>query len=517
MATSLSPDARYLRMYRAKPSIWVAHHLDVKLARYRSQAELEAWLDRLHTDSEQRKEMHRWCRSNLAAGKLTLDSSRSYQGEMLDAMAQPGYYAFQCANGTAKTATAAIFAHWFLDCYPGAKLLTTAGTWSQLREQLWREIATWGNRTLRPIATSGRVNKTQIDIAPDWAAFGRTADRAETFEGVHGNAVAVLMDEAKAIPPGIFDAVRRILRGNPGGRFWWIALSSPGSPSGPFYDITQGDQAHRWTTFKLSAYESERIDLDQLEADRQDLNETSPLYVAMDLGEWPEEGEDVVIPLSWAQAAVDRTVATWHGEGTLDPSKADRKTLGVDVARFGGDETAMVELIGRRAEVAAAYQGRDTVWTEGRIHELWSQRNYDRIGIDDTGLVGVTDHIQALGLPADGISFGSTEGMERPEYYANIKAEMYFKLRAELDAGRAAMDTVDVGLSIPNDKKLIHQLTMQRYRFTHRRQYQLESHEELKKRGERSPDRADALALANLMRSRGVYAGLSPLPDLMPR
>lgn len=422
-------------------------------------------------------------------------------------MAKPGFYAFPWANGLSKTATAALWALWFLDCHPGAKLLTTAGTWSQLKEQLWREIPTWAARAKAPIVPHlARIDKTQINLAPDWAAFGRAADKGSTFEGVHGQHVAILMDEAKAIKPEIFSAVRRILRGNPGGQFWWIALSSPGSPSGPFYDVTVGDQAHRWNTLWLSAYESERVSLEQIRQDAEDLGETSPLFVSMDTGQFPREGSDTVIPLSWAQAAVNRIVST---EGP--------NFLGVDVARFGGDETALMGLFGRQARLRDAYTGKDTVWTSGRISELFLSDDYKAVAVDDTGVGGgVTDHLVADGKSVEAVNFGSTENLERPDRYANVKAELYFWLRAELEAGFKESENPEVGLSIEDDKKLVHQLSMQKFSFTPRRQYRIESHEELRKRQEKSPDRSDALALANYARARaGVARGITTLGNLV--
>ncbi len=475
------------KWWREKPSLWVADKINIQLARYRSRQELEAWLEQQPADA------HAWCRERMAQGKLKLDPDRSYQAEALDRMATPGQYALQWCNGASKTTTAALFVHWFLDCFPGGKVLTSAGTWSQLKEQLWREIHLWAGMARAPIAANCAprgLGKMGIDLAPDWAVMARAADKGSTFEGVHGQYVLVLLDEGKAIKPEIFESVRRILRGNPGAHFWFVCLSSPGSPTGPFWDITNGDQAHRWTTLRLSAYESERVSLEQLAIDREDLGESSPLFIAMNVGEFPAEGEDTVIPLSWVQAAVGRQV-----------NEADGNFLGCDVARFGGDETALVSLFGRRAEISAVYQGKDTVWTASKVRELHGLNAYQGIGIDDTGVGGgVTDQLQADGLPAYGINFGSTEDLRDPEHHVNIKAEMYFMLRAEFEAGFRDWQNPMVGLGLPNDKKLLHQLAMQRYKFDSRGRYRIESHEELKKRGERSPDRADGLVLANLLR-----------------
>ena len=204
------------RQWRQRPSRWVADKVNISLAHYRGRAEVDAWLRGLPPDA------HAWAREKMARGAFILDESRSYQAEALDTMATPGHYAFQWANGTSKTTTAALFVHWFLDCFPGGKVLTTAGTWSQLKEQLWREIGLWAGQTHMPIAANYAaqgIGKTQVDLAPDWAAFGRAADQADTFEGVHAKYLLVLVDEAKAVKPEIFGAIRRLLRGNPDAHF----------------------------------------------------------------------------------------------------------------------------------------------------------------------------------------------------------------------------------------------------------------------------------------------------------
>ena len=480
--------AKLLRYYRLHPATWVEHHIKIDLARFRPEQELVEWLDKQPAGS------HLWARQQLALGKLNLDHSRSYQVEMLEDMAAPGYYALQCANGIAKTCTAALMVLWFLDCFPGGKVLTTAGTWSQLKEQLWREIPMWAERTKIPIVPAQKhLYKTGIDIAPDWAAFSRAASRADTFEGVHGEYIMVVVDEAKAVKAEIFDAVRRILRGNIGCKFWFLCLSSPGSPTGKFYDITNGSQAKQWGITHLSAYESERISLDQIAQDAEDLGESSPLFVAMDLGIFPDEGEDTIVPLSWAQAAVGRVV---NEEGA--------KTLGVDVARYGSDFSALVELRGRKARIVATYQGKSTVWTTGKITEAHMLSPYDAIMVDDSGLGGgVTDqlHASALRRIVRGVNFGSVEDMFFPERYVNAKAEMMFMVRAELEAGFKDPLNPEVGLSLPDDKLLVHQLSMQKYLFDNRQRYRVESHEQLKARGEKSPDRADGLILANYGRA----------------
>lgn len=463
------------QVWRSKPSLWVQDKVQIDLSRYRGEEELRAWLE------EQPNDSHLWCRNEF--DRLLLDSSRSYQAEALDQMAEPGRYALMWANGTSKTTTAALFVHWFLDNYPG-KVLTTAATWSQLREQLWREIRTWASRSKMPMVTSEvSIEKTQIDIAPDWAAFGRAFDREGSFEGVHAPFVLVVMDEAKAIDPAVFEEAQRILRGDANTKLWWIVLSSPGSPTGPFYDIVHGGLAHRWTTLRLSAYESERVSLKQIEQDAKDLGESSPLFVSMVLGQFPDEADDTLIPLSWIEAAVDREVTEEGG-----------RIAACDVARFGGDETVFVRVDGLRVTVPEIYAGKDLMATAGRVVRIASA--VDRVAIDDVGLGGgVTDRCMEQCVE-NLVPLNAGSRSEHPDEFADLGSEMAWNLRRAFEETYLHRDDPEMGISIPNDKHLVHQLSARRYDYRSDGRIKIEPKSQMRKRGERSPDRADALAMA---------------------
>jgi phage terminase large subunit len=74
-----------------------------------------------------------------------------------------------------------------------------------------------------------------------------------------------------------------------------------------------------------------------------------------------------------------------------------------------------------------------------------------------------------------------------PERFVNLKAELYWGLRMRFQQNGVA------GLS---DEKTIAQLAAIRYRHNARGQVVIESKEEARKRGVRSPDRAEAVMLA---------------------
>ncbi len=220
------------------------------------------------------------------------------------------------------------------------------------------------------------------------------------------------------------------------------------------------------------------------------------VFLSMDVGEFPAEGEDTVVPLSWAQAAIGRIVEV----GGLN-------FLGIDVARHGGNESVMASMKGRRVALERTYRGKDLVWTANTAMELAARDRYRAIGVDDAGLGGgVTDQLKAKSLPVVPIIGGGREGMRQPNRYANLNAEMWFSLRAELDAGFNDLANPEVGLSLPNDKRLINQLVSARYGYDDLNRRKLEK-KKLKKTAATeegdsdSPDRADAVVIANWMRA----------------
>jgi len=511
--SDVARNAKVLRRWQEQPSAWLKSCIDIEPAKYRSERELRAWLDSQSPDS------HKWCRQQLAAGKLRLDG-KPYQVELLDCMAKPGWYALRCANGVGKTSTAALLVLWFLDVFApslnspgGTKVVTTAGTAAQLKEQLWREIGVWASRTKMPRSWSGHIDKTQIDLAPDWAAMSRAADKSATFEGVHGDHVLILVDEAKAIKGELYGAFRRILRGGgEKGKYWFVFLSSPGSAQGAFWELTDGSLAHRVSTFGLSAYESERVSLETIAEDAEDVGEDSPLFVSMVCGLSPEEAEDTLIRLSWVQQAQDREV------DCVEP-----RVLGVDVARMGLNETYAMRMMGRRASVAFAHVGQDLGVTVGKIRHAHERDHYQVIAVDDTGVGGgITDWLSASPefrrvhiIP---VNFGARS--DHPERYVNMKTQIAFMVKAELKAGFDDSENPHVGLSLPEDKKLAGQLTAHKVRYDDRQRYRVTTQHETGADAEfsltstQSPDRAHALMLANYARAQ---AGVLRERGVVPR
>ena len=161
--------------------------------------------------------------------------------------------------------------------------------------------------------------------------------------------------------------------------------------------------------------------------------------------------------------------------------------IGVDPARFGKDETAIIRRKGRVAFGLSTLSNQDTMALAGRIALIIKLEDPDMVFID-MGSFGaaIVDRLHELGYDdvVKGVNFGGKA--TQPERFYNKRAEMWDKTRAWLEDGP---------VSIPNKPRLIRDLVTPKYKISSNGKLQLESKEDMKKRLGRSVDAGDALAL----------------------
>jgi hypothetical protein len=200
----------------------------------------------------------------------------------------------------------------------------------------------------------------------------------------------------------------------------------------------------------------------------------SPLYFSKVLAQFPSNGDNTLIPLHWIEAAVSRN---------LDATEPVQ--LGVDVARFGGDETVIMLRRGSTAQIWKVLAMSDTMTTTGEIIFAMRETGSTIAKIDSVGVgAGVFDRLNEQKISVAEMQSGSAA--KDKERYANARAEWWWGLRSRFESG---------DIAIPDDEALITQLAGIRYKVNSRGQIQIESKDDMKRRGLSSPDRADALML----------------------
>ena len=167
--------------------------------------------------------------------------------------------------------------------------------------------------------------------------------------------------------------------------------------------------------------------------------------------------------------------------------------VGCDPAEFGNDRTAVVFRTGRTVWQCQYHKDKSTMQVAGMMAKLWKegvefrgQRMYpDAIFIDRIGIgAGVVDRLHELNIPVIGVHSG--ERATESDIYENKRAEMWWTMKEWME---------DHPNRLPNDAALIADLIAPQPMVTSKSKNLLESKKDMKKRGIRSPDGGDALAL----------------------
>lgn len=379
-------------------------------------------------------------------------------------------------HSVGKTFLAAHLVLWFLFSYPKSKVLTTAPTWFQVENLLWREIRKAHSSSITNLG--GEPMQTELNLDEDWFAVGLSTNDSTKFQGIHAPRVMIVFDEATGVASEIWEAAEGVAVGI-NDRF--LAIGNPTDPTSRFKQICDSEL---WNVINLSAEHHPNV-LEEREVipgavTKQWIDERlieyggreTGLYRARVLGLFPEQGDDMLISL----ADVERAQARWS------PPTGIPDALGVDVARYGSDETVEIEIYGRTVAMPRSFHGQDTMATAGAIKASSAAKK----AVDDAGVGGgVTDRLKEQKINV--IAYNAGESAFDKEQFLNRRAESWWLIREMLKR-----DEID----LPPDNKLAADLTNIKFGYTSRGQIKLEAKEDIKKRIGRSPDRGDALAIA---------------------
>ena len=401
------------------------------------------------------------------------------QGHALRAIAIPGaHVSITSGHGTGKSACLAWLILWHVVCLADSKCGATAPTAPQLSAVLWAEVAKWHQRmhpwyrnqisvTSDMVCVKG-AEKTQFAVA-------RTArkEAPEALQGLHASHMLFLADEASGVPDAIFEAAEGSLS-TPGARV--VLASNPTRNSGYFHRSHHKDRAF-WTCLRFSCLDSPHVSPEYGQQMAAKYGEDSDLYRVRVLGQFPRASSLQLISTEVVEAAAGRSR---HQSEYLHAPVI----LGCDVARFGDDQTVIYRRQGLVSWHMGAWRGLDTMATASRVAQMIQEGRPDAVFVDGGGLgAGVVDRLRQLGHGITDVNFGSKAGKDH--LYVNKRAEMWAKMRDWLKSGGC----------IPDDPEICDDLTSLEYGFDAKERIQLESKDDMKRRGLSSPDKADALAL----------------------
>ena len=412
------------------------------------------------------------------------DAGRPYskQREMLALLAERRRVSVVGCNGSGKDWAAARAVLWWLAARPRAKAVVTGPTQRQIEEIVWREMRAAYDAASVPLG--GRISAAKWTLDDDRFAIGFSTNRPDNLQGFHSPDLLVVVTEAHAVPQSHMEAVKRL---NPART---LLTGNPFSRAGEFFD-SHHTKRHLYHRIAISAFDTPNFTgenggmpgmptPEDIEERRLDWGEDHPLYQGSILGRFPDQLDDSLL----GRDAVEQAVTRWESEPRLPD--ADPLCMGVDVARFGYDKTALCVRRGWRVEGLRTFERADTMRTTGEVLTWAREVGSPSVYVDEGGVGGgVVDRLREVGMPVRGVQFGGKA--LHAARFLNLRAEIFWELRRLFNDGLIA---------IPRDEELISQLLALRYDVTSAGQVKLESKADLRKRGMRSLDKADALALA---------------------
>lgn len=402
-------------------------------------------------------------------------------------------------HGVGKSALVGLIVNWAMSTEAECRGVITANTENQLKTKTWAELSKWYSLCLTKgwfdfNATSvcskekGMERTWRIDQVP-WSL-----NNTEAFAGLHnkGNRILLIFDEASAIPDRIWEVAEGALT-DKDTQIIWLCFGNPTRNSGRFFECFN-KMAHRWKTFRVDSRTVPISNKNQIEEWANDYGEDSDFFRVRVRGEFPRAGEMQFISSVVVEAARGRHLQ--ESEYCHAP-----KVLGVDVARFGSDETVFYFRQGLASFPMKTFRGLDTQQIGELVNQEARDFRADAVFIDAVGIgAGVVDKVRSLGVQNVFECNGGSQALRSKEF-VNRNAEMWHKAKEWLKAGG----------SVPDDSVLCDQLTNREYGYDSAGRLQLEKKEDMKKRGLSSPDRADALALTFYADVAAGYGGSLPV------
>ena len=440
------------------------------------------------------------------------------QREILEAVRDHRIVAVPSGQKTGKSASAAMLAWWFYCSFPDARVIFTSTTSKQVDGILWRELrkikAKAGKCVAckkkdpedryipRPCPHSALIDGETHELArsghkaPDFREIvGFTASEAEAIAGTSGTNLLYIPDEATGIKDAIFEAILGNCAG--GGRV--AMFSNPTRSEGYFADVCL-NKAHMHKVIWINSEENPNAvsgkrlipglaERSYIEEKRQEYGADSAWYKVRVLGQFVTREEGKIISLADVLEA-ERRHSDVSADGLL--------CLAIDPAGEGGlgDESVFVARRGQKMLGMWAHRG---VSDEGHLalalrylESLRSDRERCRVIIDREGAIGSNLYgflrgSSELAAMADLWGVRASDGAIRdPRNYGRVRDELWASLAQWIREGGAIIE----------DGRLAKELTATEWTTDIRGRLKATPKDEIRKAIGRSPDRADALALA---------------------
>ena len=413
--------------------------------------------------------------------------------------------ACRAGKGPGKTkVTSVIFTHWSLT-HPDSALIVTAPTFRQC-QGVWLAEA---KATIYSSSADPRIGELFNFVGKGYGVLGAkpaewgcqliTAVTKEAFQGLHRLYIAFLEEEASGVKADISNAIKETLS-NAKGKWLHVRIGNPNTRICAFFD-SFNKEASRWRCLHWNTEETEETEYfsrRRNEEIAEEFGKNSDIYRISVLGEFPNIDPNCLI----SEEHLDLCCGIQARTNAMYVNPDHKKQIGMDLARYGGDECVDVARDG------------------GMLLELWAEKTdpnnaidkaifmQDQLGWGNGDVTFVVDTSGMGEVAVGAIGDARRMGRQVHEFYSQNTAHNSSKYHDKISeawcefAKLARKQWVYLGERI--DKKLRDQLITRRYVVTPKGLIKIESKDEYAKNNEdaengtigKSPDRADGVVMA---------------------
>jgi hypothetical protein len=317
------------------------------------------------------------------------------------------------------------------------------------------------------------TSANESDLSIDFPNSARVrlygSDNGESMRGLYFD--GVVMDEVADMRMETWpEIIRPALADRKG---WCLFIGTPKGLN-QFHDLYQHALTNdTWYAGMFRVDETDVLDKEEVALAKETMTENQ--YRQEFLCDFSASIDNALITIDKVTdaSAIKRT------QGEVEGSP---RVLGVDVARFGADRSVIQKRQGLAAYEPVIFNDIDNMTLAGMVGQTINEWKPDAVFIDAGRGEGVIDRLRQLGFCVNEVNFGGRPTNPR---YNNKRSEMWDSVRIWLDDGG----------SLPNNTDMKTDLCVPTYKFDASNRLQLESKDDIKKRGGRSPDLGDALAL----------------------
>jgi len=358
------------------------------------------------------------------------------QEEILWAVRNNKRVCVKSGNTVGKSYIAADIVMDFLICNYPSKVVTTAPSWPQVEDILWKEIATHYNKSKIPIG--GRLLKTELIFNDEWFAVGISTDQPVRFQGRHSPHLLVLIDEASGMNPDIWDMIEALHPEK------IVAIGNPLENSGKFYEIFSSALWHKVTINCRDCIKWQNNNVvipglvtQQWINDMEDIHGRNSPYVKIHVdGEFPEEASDALISRSWVERA--RLGLDIDGKSLEEEREEDVvRLVSCDVAtKHGENETVIGYSYGHTIKEMQGYYRVSIDKSADNLVWKYSQKRATSVTIDSDGVgEGLADILIRKHIPVLEFHGGYGQKAVDQTKFKNLRTQFYWMVAKKFEKG----------------------------------------------------------------------------------